>query len=240
MLAYGLRTLIKFGLMARPKATFSSPLSSPDVRASVSRAASEVACLVFSIEAIQWIVPLVPDMRAAYLGLVLLILTLLSVCHFRDRAGARELGFRFDNLLDALARLALPLGGFVLLVVSIGLAAGTLHFGAKFFSMLEFVPAWALVQQYMLMAFVNRRLRLIAGERSALWTAALFAFLHLPNPILVLACAFAGFIWAREYERAPNLFAIALTHAVASAFLANSLPRPLLKNLVTGYNYFFR
>jgi hypothetical protein len=64
--------------------------------------------------------------------------------------------------------------------------------------------------------------------------------LHFPNPMLMFCCALGAYVWAREYERRPNLFANAITHAIASAFLANSLPHWLLKNMVVGYNYFFR
>jgi hypothetical protein len=58
--------------------------------------------------------------------------------------------------------------------------------------------------------------------------------------MLTLACAIAGYIWAKAYERSPNLFANAVTHAIASALIANSLPHWLLKNMVVGLNHFFR
>ncbi|HXG66716.1 MAG TPA: CPBP family glutamic-type intramembrane protease [Blastocatellia bacterium] len=205
-------------------------------------AAAELGCLVFCIEAIQWVVPLTRNPRAAYLGLAVVILMLLAVCYIRDGVSAKQLGFRFDNFFRALARIVLPLGIFVALAFLIGMAAGSLRFGKKFFSMLLFVPSWALLQQYMLLAFASPRLRVLFGDgrRNVLAAAALFALLHLPNPVLMVVCAVGGYVWARVYEREPNLFAAALTHAVASAFLANSLPGWLLKNMVTGYNYFFR
>jgi hypothetical protein len=80
--------------------------------------------------------------------------------------------------------------------------------------MLASVPLWALLQQYMLLVFVGRRVELIIEDRgkSRLVIAALFAFLHLPNPALTVACALGGYVWAREYERSPNLLANALTH----------------------------
>lgn len=225
-------------------------LSSPD-RAECSRvslpitrgaAARELACLVLLVETIMWVVPLVANARPVYAGLVFVILVLLVTCHVRDRLGARELGLRFDNLPGVLRRIARPLGAFVLLMVVTGSALGSLRFGPKFFSMLATVPIWAMTQQYMLLAFSNRRLRVIfaEGRSSVLATVTLFSLLHLPNPILTLACAAGGYVWAGEYERSPNLFANALTHAIASAFLANSLPRALLKNMVVGYNYFLR
>ncbi|HVG19103.1 MAG TPA: CPBP family glutamic-type intramembrane protease [Blastocatellia bacterium] len=227
-----------------PTARIADPTFGPGAPLPLSRraAACELACLVLLIETIMWVVPLVANARPAYAGLVFVILVLLVTCCARDRLSARELGLRFDNLPGVLRRLAPPLGAFVLLTVATGLAVGSLRFGPKFFSMLATVPLWALVQQYMLLAFSNRRLRVIFGEgrSSILATAALFSLLHLPNPILTLACAAGGYVWASEYERAPNLFANALTHTMASAFLANSLPRGLLKNMVVGYNYFLR
>jgi hypothetical protein len=190
----------------------------------------------------MWIVPLVPYHRVAYAIIALTIAVVLSYSYVRDGVSARELGLRFDNLLSVLKSLAIPLALFVLVVLFVGFEFGALRFGKKFFSMLLVVPVWALLQQYMLLAFVGRRFRLILGDgfKSTLATSALFSLLHLPNPVLMIACAAGGYLWAREYQREPNLFSNALTHAVASAFLANSLPGWMLKNMVVGYNYFLR
>jgi small-conductance mechanosensitive channel len=203
---------------------------------------TEVACLVFCIEVIMWISPFTASPRTTSAGMILIIIVLLIVTFIRDRRPARELGLRTDNFFAALAHLILPLSVFILVVVVIGLFAGTLRFGPRFFSMLVFVPTWALLQQYLLLAFVNSRMRVIFGEgkRSRTATAAIFSILHLPNPVLTVACAMGGYIWASEHEREPNLFASALTHTLASAFLANTLPGWLLKNMVVGYNYFLR
>ena len=205
-------------------------------------AAIELVCLVLLVETIMWIVPFVPRQRTAYTGLAFLIIVLLVVCHFRDGVSARELGLRFDNFFLVLRRIAPFVVASVALFLLVGFACGTLRFGAKFYSMLASVPVWALLQQYMLLAFSNRRLRVILGEgrKSVIATAVMFSLLHLPNPVLTVACAAGGYVWASEYNRSPNLFANAVTHAVASAFLANTLPGWLLKNMVVGYNYFLR
>lgn len=201
----------------------------------------EILSLVILVEAIMWLAPFIPNQRIAYAVFALLIIALLAIVHIRDRITTREIGLRFDNFFDVLARLALPLILFIALVVGAGYAFGTLRFGTKFYSMLATVPLWALLQQYMLLAFCHKRLRLLVGEkRSAIATAALFSLLHLPNPVLTVVCAAGGYLWAREYDRSPNLIANAVTHTVASAFLANTLPGWLLKNMVVGYNYFLR
>ena len=206
------------------------------------RAAIELVILVLLIEVMMWIVPIVPHPRLAYAAIALVIAFLLGYSYVRDGVSARELGLRFDNLLRVLKSLAIPLALFVLLVLLVGFEFGAPKFEKKFFSMLLFVPVWALLQQYMLLAFVGRRLRLILGDGlpGILATAGLFSLLHLPNPVLMIACAAGGYLWAREYQHEPNLFSNALTHAVASAFLANSLPGWMLKNMVVGYNYFLR
>jgi len=210
--------------------------------ASTGRPLVEIAVLVLLVEVVMWVVPFAPNPRLAYACGASLIAFFLFACHIRGRAGARELGLRFDNVLVALKNLAIPLGAFVVLVLAIGFLFNSVRFGGKFLTMLLSVPLWALLQQYMLLAFLGRRLQLILGDgnRSILATAAVFSLLHLPNPVLVVACAAGGLFWAREYQRNPNLFANALTHTVASAFLANSLPGWLLKNMVVGYNYFLR
>jgi hypothetical protein len=139
-------------------------------------------------------------------------------------------------------QLAPPLILFVALVVVIGWSFGTLRFGKKFFTMLLVVPWWALLQQYMLLGFAHPRIRALLGEgwQTTAATAAMFALLHLPNPVLTVACAAGGYLWTRQHGREPNLLANALTHTIASAFLANTLPGWLLKNMVVGYNYFLR
>lgn len=202
----------------------------------------ELACLVILIESIMWAVPFAPNPRLAYSVLALLIAVLLLLAYVRDGVSLRELGLRLDNFHRVLKRIAPALFIFVASMLVVGLAAGTLRLRPKFFSMLLFVPPWALLQQYMLLAFAHRRFRVIigSGRASVVASAALFSVLHFPNPVLTVVCALGGLIWAREYEREPNLLAHSVTHAVASAFLANSLPGWILKNMVVGYNYFLR
>jgi Type II CAAX prenyl endopeptidase Rce1-like len=202
----------------------------------------EIGCLLLCIEIIMWVVPLVPNARMAYVGMAVLIAVLLVTAHLRDGVTARELGFRFDNFLPVLGRISVRLAPFLAIILLIGFAAHSLRFGARFYGMLLSVPLWALLQHYMLLAFVHRRLRVVLGDgrRAVMITALLFALLHLPNPMLTLACAIAGYVWAQAYERSPNLFANAVTHAIASAVIANALPHWLLKNMVVGLNHFFR
>ncbi|HEX6187303.1 MAG TPA: CPBP family glutamic-type intramembrane protease, partial [Pyrinomonadaceae bacterium] len=100
--------------------------------------------------------------------------------------------------------------------------------------------AWALTQQYVLQGFFNRRamIGLGPGWLSVLLVAVVFALLHLPNPWITLITFMAGGIWAAVYQRAPNLFALAVTHAVMTWFIVSTLPASMLGHLRVGIGYF--
>ena len=214
----------------------------PDLTSSPKRALGELVSLLALIELIMWIVPLLPFARAAYGALAVAIALLLAYCFVRDGYSAWELGFRAENFFRVLLDLIPFLLLFVAAMLLVGQAARSAKFQSRFFSMLAVVPFWAIFQQYMLLAFANRRLRVLlgTGKAATIATAALFAILHLPNPVLMVATAIGGYVWTWEYERRPNILANAITHGIASAFLANMLPHWILKNMVVGYNYFFR
>lgn len=210
------------------------------VAPSRTAAAVELALLVGGVLAIMWIAPLTPWREPLSQAITWALVLLLLVCHLRDRPSLREIGLRLDNFVPVLRRLAPAIGGFVAVLLAIGWVLGTVEIGRRFFAMLVVVPLWGLLQQYLLLAFAHRRLRIMlgAGRRTLVVTALLFAVMHLPNPVLVIACGLGGLVWAREYDRSPNLLAHAVTHAVGSAFLANSLPDSVLKHMVVGYRYF--
>jgi hypothetical protein len=229
-------------LQARiPEAPTDADIGS-ELKISRRQALAELGCMVLVVELIEWVVPVMGNNATAYGGLALVIGVLMAVCFLRDGLGPKQLGIRMDNFVPTLGDLAPFLIVFVLATVSIGLVCGSVRIGPRFWSMLAVVPPWALLQQYMLLAFANHRFRVLfgRGEGAIIATAALFAVLHLPNPALTLVCGAGGYIWASGYAIRPNLFANALTHTVASAFLANTLPHSLLRNMVVGYNHFFR
>jgi membrane protease YdiL (CAAX protease family) len=55
---------------------------------------------------------------------------------------------------------------------------------------------------------------------------------------LAFATFIGGFIWAYVYQRAPNLPALALSHALMSMLLACSLPPSVINSLRVGIKYF--
>ena len=159
----------------------------------------------------------------------------------------REMGWRFDNFLQAARLLALPMVLTTLLLIIIGWSTTGLKGGmlARTGSRsITWLPLWgilwALLQQFVLQAFVNRRAQLALGRGwpSLLLVAMVFALLHFPNPWLSLATFVGGLIWAWVYQRAPNLPALALSHSLMTLVLLWTLPASVLKGLRVGFNYF--
>jgi membrane protease YdiL (CAAX protease family) len=154
---------------------------------------------------------------------------------------AREIGWRLDNFWQAARLLILPMLIVSILLVGLGLLNKSLRFDGR--QMLEWalwLPLWGLMQQYVLQGFVNRRAQILYGRgwQSWLLVGFVFALLHLPNPWLTFATLAGGLLWAYIYQRAPNLIALALSHALMSMLLACSLPPSAINSLRVGIKYF--
>ena len=159
----------------------------------------------------------------------------------------RELGWRMDNFMRAARLLLLPMVAGSILLVLVGWLwfGGSFSFGKRragwaIFGFPMWGLAWGLLQQYVLQGYINRRAQIIFGKGAASITivALLFALLHLPNPLLMCATFLGGLIWASVYQRAPNLYALALSHAALTWVLISTLPSDALRGLRVGYKYF--
>lgn len=157
----------------------------------------------------------------------------------------RDMGWRVDNFAEAIVILLVPMLLASLVLVAIGwyfgsLKTGNLRFDLSLFWTSVGLFAWGMTQQYPLQAFINRRAQVIwgVGNRSVFFVASVFALLHLPNFWLMLATFFGGLLWSFVYQRVPNLWALALSHAAMTAVLVLTVPYTALHGLRVGYNYF--
>lgn len=190
-----------------------------------------------------WVAPVLIHDRAT-LGRTIGAMALLGLLtaagiNFRHRETPRQIGLRLDNFLEAAQPLALVTVIGAVVIFCLGWAFGSIHLGRRFVYQLLVLPLWGIEQQYGVQAIINRRWQTVFGKgrRSVLMTAAMFSALHFPNPVLIAATFIAGLVWAAIYQRTPNLPALALSHALLSAVLANSFPHWLLPNMKVGWGY---
>src|SRR3954468_7802812 len=205
-------------------------------------AAWEIASVTTTFLIAEWVVfPFAANSKLAFAFLIGLAVGLMLLSHRARRETAREVGWRLDNFLRAARLLILPTLVVALVFVGLGLAMKSLRFDRR--QVIEWtltLPLWAVAQQYALQGFINRRAQELygLGWRSILLVAAIFALLHLPNPWLSVATFVGGAVWAYVYQRAPNLIALALSHALMSMMLALSLPPATINSLRVGIKYF--
>jgi membrane protease YdiL (CAAX protease family) len=210
-------------------------------------AAWEIASVASSILIAEWILSAVMGRSklAVAIPIALAFVLMIGSHHLRGET-LRDLGFRFDNFLRAVKLLLLPM----LLTAGLCLVAGwwfggqinflRWHTGRPIAGQLVLGFGWGLVQQYVLQGFLNRRAQVIWGQGwlSILMVALVFGGLHLPNPWLTVVTFAGGLIWAAVYQRAPNLFALAVSHSLMTWVLVSTLPAPALNHLRIGFKYF--
>ena len=148
----------------------------------------------------------------------------------------RDLGFRLDTFGAAARAAALPMIPIVGLLIGIGAFNGRLN--EEFLSPGRWVDliAWASLQQYLLQSFIHRRVAALVGSPllRELAVGGIFAILHLPNPLLFLITFAAGYLFARLFRRAANIYVLALCHAVGSSAVYFGLDPQTLHGMRVG------
>ena len=214
----------------------------PEMRAV---AAWEVVSIISSALIASWAVQALAEGNRFVLSIPIASAFALMIFSHRARGeSARDLGFRLDTFPRAVLLLVPVMIVASIALIIIGWLSGGLRVRLLAGKGIILTPlwgfTWGLLQQYVLQGFINRRVQLFLGRgvRSVLVVACIFALLHLPNPVLTLATLAGGVLWAAVYQRAPSLYALALSHSVMTWVLISTLPASALKGLRIGYKFF--
>lgn len=210
-------------------------------------AAWEIASVTSSMLIAEWILSAVMGRTSLAVVIPVTLAFVLMIGSHRLRGETlRDLGFRFDNFLRAGKLLLLPMA----LTTAVCLIAGwwfggginfqRWHADRAIVAQLVLGFGWGLLQQYVLQAFINRRAQVVWGKGwlSILLVAIVFGGLHLPNPWLTVVTFAGGIVWATIYQRAPNLFALAVSHSLMTWVVVSTLPASALNHLRIGFKFF--
>lgn len=229
--------------MTEPKIASDSANSSETLATGVtpSLALWEIASVMTSCLIAEWAVLVFIGKNKLVMAIpITLAIGLMVVSHRARRETLRDIGLRSDNFLFSCRLLLLPTAFAVFLIVSFGWSTSQSSFSAPWRWRFAALPLWALFQQYVLNGFINRRAQIAlgAGPKSVAVVAIAFSILHLPSPMLASVTLIAGATWAYVYQRAPNLYALALSHTIVSLTLALTVSPRWLNGLRVGFKYF--
>lgn len=202
----------------------------------------EVVTIITSCLIAEWSLVALAAGRGIFTAVpVLLAIGFMIFSHWYRGESLEAIGFRLDNFAAAVRILILPTLGAVIVILLLGWALSRSALVLRpFRSHLLLLPLWALVQQYALQGFINRRLQMALGKgvKVTILVGLLFGLLHLPNLLLASLTFMGGVIWASAYQRQPNLFALGISHFLASLTLALAIPPTAINGLRVGFRYF--
>ena len=153
----------------------------------------------------------------------------------------RDSGLCVDNLRGSIGEVALATAAMGCLVAGVGLAAGGFHWVSwkRFGDMMLGYPAWGIAQQYVIQAFILRRLRQagLVGPLAVVATAVLFGLAHAPNWALAGSVAGAAVVWCTLFLRRANLITLGVSHGVLAVLLYHAWPEEWLHRLTIGWTF---
>jgi hypothetical protein len=195
----------------------------------------QIGILVVMLELALWSTGLLREVFSLA-ALVWVLATSIFPWQSATRLGLTSGGFRKSLwVISASAAVAS-------LFVGTAWVVGGLHpaFGAKTNSYTYLAYAlWAVIQQFILQSYLFVRFESLFADskKAVLACAILFAFVHIPNPVLTFATFAAGLAFCEIFRRYRNLYSVGIAHALLGIALAVSVPSTLHHDMRVGIGF---
>jgi len=161
------------------------------------------------------------------------------VCIAREQHVFPEFSLDWKAFTRSLNILAwFTVSGTALLAI-IALATETFNYDGQILKRFAEYVFWGFLQQIGLQTFFTYRVGKVISNpyKAACVVAVIFSLIHFPNPVLMIFTLMGGFFWSLSYLKAPNLYALALSHGWLAVLTLHSIPRSWLHQLRIGPTY---
>jgi membrane protease YdiL (CAAX protease family) len=135
----------------------------------------------------------------------------------REERAAYAVGLRWDNFDECAEWVGPATLISAVVLVGYGWWSGRALWSWRLLLLWPLYFLWGLIQQGIFQGILNRRLQESMPDESwvvPLVVGVVFSLVHAPRWWLVFLTAIIGPVWAAIYCVAPNLFALALSHAM--------------------------
>ncbi len=174
--------------------------------------------------------------------LYLVAAAILLAASLRPRANSRTLGFTTQNLTPS-SLILLPVTLLAAAALALAAHVNTLHLPPTpkaFLGRYWGYILWSFAQQFLLQDFFLLRFRRLLPThptRAILCAAGIFAFAHVPSPILTVFTLIWGLAATTWFVRYANLYPLALSHAILGIAVSCTLPNSTTHNMRVGLGY---
>lgn len=180
---------------------------------------------VFLMGSGGYVAAIAAGMRPRYaIPSVVLSAAVFSTCVLvRDDHAVEAMGFRWDNFGECARLVGPPTAVCAFLLIGYGRWRRRTLLRKQILVSLPFYLAWGLVQQTVFQGIFNRQLQQFIATN---WlvpviVGTIFCAVHVPRWWLVVLTAIIGPFWAAAYCLCPNLYALAISHALLGGLAFN-------------------
>ena len=170
---------------------------------------------------------------------VISLITILTMVLI-DRPSLQRLGLRLPKTFGASVVLGVSFVAILLMVVLVNLVGGQIP-ANQTWPVVRTVwgyVIWALMQEFILQSFFFTRFEELYGGSAAVWIAAtLFAFAHLPSPVLTTATLIGALFFCEMYRRYRSIYFLGIVHAMLGLTIAIVTPNSVLHHMKVGVGY---